>query len=165
MCVCVHASAITTVCLLPVLKQTGELLSPGILICSLNVLWQRNWSHLKTNKLDLAAHLQCKACPPWCGIRKRSDSLWQAGRRYGEILWHERGSVVKLGSKREALKGGGKAVCGDWWVSDGFLSAAGSWIWMHFVSYDCRDTELGKKKGNAGKKRELTEKTAGKSRQ
>lgn len=57
-----HASAIIPECLSSVSKQTCEPVSPGILICGPNVLWQRNSSHLHTNKLDLTAHLHCKTC-------------------------------------------------------------------------------------------------------
>lgn len=98
-----HVSAIIPVCLSPVLKQTCEPLSPGILICSPNVQWQRNCSHLNTNKLDLAAHLQCKA-----GLQEWQWAEWPPPKNregYGWIV-----PSGQTGFKTQGVKEGRKCI-------------------------------------------------------
>lgn len=122
-----HASAIIPLCLSPVSKQTGEPPSPGILICSPNVLWQRNWSHFNTNKLDLTAHLQCKTClqvwEEWPPPKKAEQDTLKCSDETSSWWSGFKGGVKK----------GRKAVYDmyDWWLSDEVLSAAVQWIWIY----------------------------------
>lgn len=152
-----HAAAIIPVCLSPVLKQTCELLSPGILICSPNVLWQRNWSHLNTNKLDLAAHLQCRAC-----LQVWRQAEWpppKSRRGYDWILWCDSGPLVKLGCSERKKK---TCVLYPWMIGFWWGIECSRLVDLNlFVRYDCSDIEFGgKKEGSSWQcEREITVQT------
>lgn len=142
-----HASAIIPECLSSVSKQTCEPVSPGILICSPNVLWQRNSSHLHTNKLDLTAHLHCKTCMQVWQV----DHLQKAEEDRAEFF-----SVptIQWSSWVQNNRSEGREKSCVWalWLKGLWWGPDCSWPvnLNQVVRNDSRDIELGEKIENSG---------------